>query len=276
LSEIKWIKFDTGMFDDAKIKKIRSMPDGDRLLLVWIYLLLQAGVCNAGGYIFITKDVPLTAADISNNSSIELNTVKLALGSFQKFGMIEIEDDEKIYITNFSKHQSLEGMERIREQNRLRQRRFREEKKLQYSGNVTTSVTNNARNGTDKNRIDKSKDKNSKYVPLAQLLYSEHKKNDDGFLAGKDLEKTFYRWANDIRLLVENDKRDFKLVESVIKWCQSPGCFWVPNILSGSKLRIKFPTLVSQFKRLDKTPKTHDNNWSQKHGSNLSDYIEEL
>ncbi len=96
-------------------------------------------------------------------------------------------------------------------------------------------------------------DKNKKYLPLARLLYEEHKKHDDKFLHGLNgqLERTLYKWADDIRLLIEKDGRDYNTVERVIKWVQAPGCFWIPNILSGSKLREKFPTLVSQMPKKD-------------------------
>lgn len=90
---------------------------------------------------------------------------------------------------------------------------------------------------------------NKKYIPLAKLLYVMHKKHDDKFLAGKDLEGTFRRWAADIRLLVERDDREFGLVVEIIKWCQRDGNFWVPNILSGRALRDKFATLYGQYKR---------------------------
>lgn len=90
------------------------------------------------------------------------------------------------------------------------------------------------------------------YTDLANLLYAEHLNHDDKFLAGKDLDKTFNRWANDIRLLIESDKRDPGQVKAVILWCQSAGCFWVPNILSGKKLREKFPTLYTQMNEAGK------------------------
>jgi hypothetical protein len=35
----------------------------------------------------------------------------------------------------------------------------------------------------------------------------------------------------------------------VIDWCQSPGGFWGPNILSGRKLREEFDTLSGQMSR---------------------------
>jgi len=96
-----------------------------------------------------------------------------------------------------------------------------------------------------------SMNKNYKYYTLSELLYKEHLKSDDKFLAGKDLINTFLRWANDIRLLCETDKRDRELVKDVIIWCQqhegSNGFSWKNNILSGKKLREKFPVLYGQY-----------------------------
>jgi uncharacterized phage protein (TIGR02220 family) len=83
----------------------------------------------------------------------------------------------------------------------------------------------------------KSMNKNYKYYTLAELLYKEHLKSDNKFLAGKDLVKTFLRWANDIRLLCENDGRDRDIVKEIIIWCQKPGSFWVSNIRCGETLR---------------------------------------
>lgn len=98
-----------------------------------------------------------------------------------------------------------------------------------------------------------------KYIPLAKLLYTEHKKHDEYFLKGKDLKSTFNRWADSIRLLVEKDGRDINLVKAIIKWCQMDGNFWIPNILSGKKLREKFPTLYAQYKQKTKKQSRVDN-----------------
>ena len=47
--------------------------------------------------------------------------------------------------------------------------------------------------------------------------------------------------------LIRLDKRTPEEVESVIAWCKSKGNFWIPNIMSGKKLREKFPTLFAQM-----------------------------
>ena len=54
-------------------------------------------------------------------------------------------------------------------------------------------------------------------------------------------------WANDVRLMMERDKRTEKQIAYVIDWCQS-NSFWKSNILSISKLRERFDQLVIQIK----------------------------
>ncbi len=56
-------------------------------------------------------------------------------------------------------------------------------------------------------------------------------------------------WARDIDLLLRIDQRSPDEIRRVISWCQLPGGFWGPNILSGRKLREKFDTLSGQMMR---------------------------
>lgn len=128
MAEMQWIKLRIDMFDDEKIKIIQSMPDGDALLVVWIRLIALAGKCNANGLVLVEDEFPYTDEMLSVIFNKPLQTVKLALMTFEKFRMIE-STTKGIYITNFDKHQNIEGMDRIREQNRIRKQRERERKK---------------------------------------------------------------------------------------------------------------------------------------------------
>ncbi len=56
-------------------------------------------------------------------------------------------------------------------------------------------------------------------------------------------------WARDIELLMSDDQRSPDEIRRVIDWCQSPGSFWGPHILSGQKLREKFDTLSGLMMR---------------------------
>ncbi len=59
------------------------------------------------------------------------------------------------------------------------------------------------------------------------------------------------KWAGVIEKMHRIDKRTYEQIEFVIRWAQKSD-FWCANILSTSKLRAKFDTLVAQIKR-DKT-----------------------
>lgn len=128
MSEVKWIKLKIDMFDDEKIKIIQSMPEGDSLCMIWIKLLTLAGKTNDGGYIYITDNLPYTDEMLSVVFNKPLNTIRLALDTFNKLQMID-SDAKGIYLLNFEKHQSLEKLEKIKEQNRLRKQKQREKEK---------------------------------------------------------------------------------------------------------------------------------------------------
>ena len=126
IADIKWIKITTDMFDDEKIKLIDAMPERDTIHYVWIRLLVQAGKTNTNGYIFLSENIPFTEEMLATIFNRPLNTIRLALNTLVTFKMIEIEDDKLIRIVNWGKHQNIEGMDKIREQNRLRKQKQRE------------------------------------------------------------------------------------------------------------------------------------------------------
>lgn len=128
MAEIRWIKLRIDMFDDEKIKIIQSMPEGDAILVIWIRIIALAGKCNSNGLVLVEDEFPYTDEMLSVIFGKPLSTVKLALATFEKLRMIE-NTDKGIYITNFDRHQNIEGMDRIREQNRVRKQRERERKR---------------------------------------------------------------------------------------------------------------------------------------------------
>ena len=155
MAEVKWIKLKVDMFDDEKIKIIQSMPDVDSLLIIWIRLITLAGKTNDGGYIYITDNMPYTDEMLSVIFNKPLNTVRLALDTFLKLGMID-NDVKGIYLLNFEKHQSLDKLAEIREQTRQRVAKHREKKKQVYLEAPNEDVTLHV---TQSNAIDKEIDK---------------------------------------------------------------------------------------------------------------------
>lgn len=130
MSEVKWIKLNTNMFDDEKIKLIECMPDADSVLVIWIKLLIQAGKTNAGGYICLNENIPYTDEMLSTIFNRPLLTVRMALNTFKQFGMIDIDENHFISIENWEKHQNVDGLDKIREQNKIRKQKERAAKQL--------------------------------------------------------------------------------------------------------------------------------------------------
>ncbi|UWS52291.1 replication protein [Enterococcus faecium] len=62
-------------------------------------------------------------------------------------------------------------------------------------------------------------------------------------------------WADDIRKMIEIDKRTENQVRGMIEWSQH-NVFWASNILSAKKLREKYDTMAAQANRDYKTKQT--------------------
>ena len=81
---------------------------------------------------------------------------------------------------------------------------------------------------------------------LAHLLYDRHRQVDPHFTTS---QKHIEQWARDIEKLNRIDKRSYEDIEKVIRWAKTAGNFWCPNIISGSKLREKYPQVFLQMQQ---------------------------
>ena len=141
MAEVKWIKVATDMFDRSrKIKIIENKPDGDTIIVIWIKLMLMAGVINDGGAVYVTPDVPYELEDLAHELRRPVEIVEKALDMFQRYGMISIEN-EVIYITSWEKYQNVDRMAEIREYNRIAQQRSRERRRAQNGDVNDMSMT---------------------------------------------------------------------------------------------------------------------------------------
>ena len=154
MNEVKWIKLTTDMFDNRKIKHLRRLPEGNSIVLIWVMLLTMAGRCNAGGMIFLTENIPYTPKMLADELGFEENTVRLALDALEKLEMITVEG-ASLSISGWEEHQNVEGLEKIREQTRLRVAKHREKQAQLAECNATCNATVTHGNATD---IDKDKE----------------------------------------------------------------------------------------------------------------------
>lgn len=226
MSEIKWIKITTDIFDDEKICLIDALPDHDAIIVIWFKILALAGKHNRNGLLMMSDKIHYTDEMLATIFKRPLNTVRMALGVFEQFGMVEIIDGV-ITLPNWEKHQNIDGMEKIKEQTRNRVARHREKQKNLALGNVTCNVTvtdgNALEEDKDKNKKRLDKDKNKKRITttnssggqenILELFQSEFRR----LLSGFEIEEIN-------RLLNEND---VDLVKEALKTAINSG---KPNI----------------------------------------------
>ena len=129
MADIKWIKLCTDVFDDEKVMLIESMPDADSIIVIWFKLLCLAGKQNNGGVFMLNDKMLYNDEMLAAIFRRPLNLVRLALTTFENFGMVEIINNAYT-IPNWEKHQNVDKMDEIREYNRLKQRESRARKKL--------------------------------------------------------------------------------------------------------------------------------------------------
>ena len=151
MAEVKWVKLTVDMFDNRKIKYIRKLPEGNNIVLIWVMLLTMAGRCNAGGMIFLTENVPYTPKMLADELDFEENTVILALQALENLNMI-VTDNGFFAIAGWDKYQNIDGMEKIKEQNRLRQKKWYDKKKALPIPNVIPNVSITQPNATEEEK----------------------------------------------------------------------------------------------------------------------------
>lgn len=214
-SEIKWIKIVTDIFDDEKILLIESLPEADTILVIWFKLLTLAGRQNYQGVLMLNNRIYYTEDMLATLFRRPLNTVKFALRTFEQYGMIEIVNNA-ITISNWEKHQNVDGMDKVRENTRKRVAQHRERQKLLANGNVTCNVT-----VTDCNALEKEEEKeieediNNK-CPFQEIISYLNSATGKNFRASSNSHKKLIRarWNDGYTL------EDFKKVidNMVVNW----------------------------------------------------------
>lgn len=168
MSEITWVKLKTDMFENDKIKLIEALPAADTIIVIWVKLIAAAGKANQNGFIMLTENIPMNAEEMATIFNRDINTVRLALQTFQRYGMIEL-DGDAVRIKNWEIHQNIDGMDRVKKLNAERNRRYRERKKQQFQLENTPNVSVTSHDGTDIDKdkeldIERDKDKEKKDI----------------------------------------------------------------------------------------------------------------
>lgn len=176
--QVKWVKLCTDIFDDEKILLIESMPDADSIIVIWFKLLCFAGKQNNGGVFLMNDRIAYTDEMLSTIFRRPLSVVRMALKTFESFGMVEIINNAYT-IPNWEKHQNVEGMEKIREQNRLRKQKQREKAKIpQFCDSHVTVTQCHATEEDKEEEKDKDNRNKNKKISFADSLLSDIEDDD--------------------------------------------------------------------------------------------------
>lgn len=135
MADVQWIKIKVGMFDGDSFKKIKRAKIGgekfrDKLTAVWFELMDFAGRCNHDGAFVDKREIPYrTLDDIATMIDRDTDELELCMRFFINEGMVEIVNDVYM-LSNWLEYQNIAGLEKIREQKRISQARWRAKKAL--------------------------------------------------------------------------------------------------------------------------------------------------
>ena len=169
-NDVKWIKITTDIFDDEKVLMIESLPSADSIIVIWFKLLTFAGKQNNDGVFIMNNRIAYTDEMLASIFRRDVNTVRMALKTFQQFGMIDIIDDV-ITIPNWNKHQTLDAYEKKKARDRLYQ---------------------SERRAAQKALIEKSSDKSSdsQTIQSSDIVVSDKEKEEEIDKKNKSVKET--------------------------------------------------------------------------------------
>ena len=198
MAEVKWIKLTTDIFDDEKMAMIEALPNSDTIIVIWFKLLVLAGKSNNNGVFMMNNRIPYTDEMLAAIFRRDDKVVKLALHTFEQFGMIEIIDNV-ITIPNWDKHQTLDAYEKKKERDRLlqAQRRARQRALIEQSSDNRLTSDEQCADGQmtvavseEEKEIDKEKDIHSIVHSTHEEEYIEKKVEESGLV---DEDADIYR-----------------------------------------------------------------------------------
>lgn len=127
-SDVKWIKICSDIFDDEKIMLIENLPSADSIIVIWFKLLCLAGKNNNSGVFILNDKIAYTDEMLATVFKRDINTVRLALKTFENYGMIEIVSG--VYtIPNWGKYQNLDKIEQKSQYMRNYMQEYRKKQK---------------------------------------------------------------------------------------------------------------------------------------------------
>ncbi len=160
MTDIKWIKIATDIFEDDKILMLETLENSESIILIWIKLLCLAGKNNNGG-VFMLGKKPYTTRTFATVFHMPEELVKIALAEFEALDMIEMVNGT-VTIPKWDKHQSIDAYEKKKEydrQYRAEKRAMKKEEKSRTTSNDSSyDPSYEVVSRIEENRIEKKRE----------------------------------------------------------------------------------------------------------------------
>ena len=157
MSEVKWIKIVTDIFDDEKMLLIENLPSADSIIVIWFKLLCLAGKTNNSGVFLLNDKIAYTDEMLATIFRRDVNTVRLALATFEQYEMIEIVNSV-ITIPNWNKHQSLDSLEK-RQREYMTERRAKQKLLTENNGKANCKANSKTNVSLLEEEVDRDLDR---------------------------------------------------------------------------------------------------------------------
>lgn len=206
MADVKWIKITTDIFDDEKIQLIESLPSADSIIVIWFKLLTLAGKQNNDGVFLMNNRIAYTDEMLAAIFRRDLSILKLALTTFENFGMIEIVDGI-VTIPNWNKHQSLDSYGKKKERDRLYQAARREKQRSlieKSSDNRLTSDDSSSDVAVSDKEEDKEREKDINNIsPTPSPIRHKYGSYNNVLLSDEDMDKLKDEFPTDYEARIE-------------------------------------------------------------------------
>lgn len=127
MEEVKWIKLVVNARNSKSMKQLKSLPEGEKMALLWYEIMQLAGEVNERGFLYYDDDFPYTEEMLGVELGYDTKFIKYAFECLLKLKMISVIDN--IYcLTNWNKYQNVKGLDEIRERRRLYMQEYRAKK----------------------------------------------------------------------------------------------------------------------------------------------------
>lgn len=156
------------------------------------------------------------------------------LENLEKWQMLTIKSTNKFSVITIDKYDFYQSSTSVIDQ---------QKSNVCPSNDQQMSTNNNGNNGNKNKRHKQVYDEESIYYQLASFFLEQIRNNNPDFK-----QPNLHAWSDDIRKMMEIDKRTEEQVRYLMKWVQKDE-FEMVNVLSPAKLRKRYDQLVLKVKR---------------------------